>query len=258
MKNALSLFLVLALLVPTTTAVAQNGGYVNQPVNADCSGYGSFHLHVEINIPNGSYTASMFDGNSITTIFGNSLLDTIISAKPGMISTDFVFMDSTGMTLITIENANVLIEPDCDISASCVENQTVVTASNGEVAWHINNLPADTSETYVLNETSYVVAYGSLSGEPLDSLAVLDTCGTTAVHESVRPTLPSVYPNPASGSVTVSHRGMTSYTIYNKMGQVVRSAQANESVLVDLSDIPSGIYFATTSTNSEPVKFMVE
>ena len=59
----------------------------------------------------------------------------------------------------------------------------------------------------------------------------------------------SLYPNPASGSFTVEAEGMTSITIVNVMGQTVLTLQAEaDSQTFDVSNLPSGVYFARIAT----------
>ena len=60
----------------------------------------------------------------------------------------------------------------------------------------------------------------------------------------------NVYPNPTAGDVTVECENMNSITIYNSLGQVVRtiSVDAN-SKTVSTSDMPSGVYIFNIINN---------
>lgn len=75
----------------------------------------------------------------------------------------------------------------------------------------------------------------------------------TGVNQINRNTEVSIYPNPVNHSFTISGvRGDVVINIYNSQGQFVRSANAATSI--DVSDLPSGLYFYQLSQNENLVK----
>ena len=85
-----------------------------------------------------------------------------------------------------------------------------------------------------------------------------DLFGYDAVEENVENnTMISVYPNPASGSMSVSLNQNETVVISNMMGQVVKSFEGHVGVNnVDLSNLSSGVYFI--SAGSATQKFVVK
>lgn len=78
----------------------------------------------------------------------------------------------------------------------------------------------------------------------------------TGVAEPETERLFSLYPNPASQSIVISHQsivnGMCELNIYNATGQLVYSAiLCNNKQQVDLSNLSSGVYTAELHTSSE-------
>lgn len=60
-----------------------------------------------------------------------------------------------------------------------------------------------------------------------------------------------VYPNPAEGIVNVTAEGLQDITVIDMMGRVVSQTSASQSAMtVDLSNIPSGLYFLRVTTEN--------
>ena len=58
-----------------------------------------------------------------------------------------------------------------------------------------------------------------------------------------------LYPNPASGQMTIEADNLTSVRVYNPIGQFVMEVAANDgSAVLDLSDLQSGIYMVKVCT----------
>jgi hypothetical protein len=61
----------------------------------------------------------------------------------------------------------------------------------------------------------------------------------------------SVYPNPASGQVMISAKGLKEVQIVNQAGMVVYQKQLSDNTIrIDLDNIPSGMYFIKVLTNN--------
>ena len=58
-----------------------------------------------------------------------------------------------------------------------------------------------------------------------------------------------VYPNPAEGFVNVAAEGLQNITLIDVMGRIVKEQSASQSAtVVDLSSLPSGLYFLRVTT----------
>jgi hypothetical protein len=67
----------------------------------------------------------------------------------------------------------------------------------------------------------------------------------------------SVYPNPASGQVSVTLNNNAEVTVYNIMGQTVMTVEGHAGVnTLDISNLTSGIYFINAGNDTQ--KFVVK
>ena len=74
--------------------------------------------------------------------------------------------------------------------------------------------------------------------------------GLVAV-EDVKETSYSVYPNPVKDVLTVSGEGMKQVTVYNALGQLVKTVNCNDNtVQINVSDLRNGMYFVNVVNNN--------
>ena len=60
-----------------------------------------------------------------------------------------------------------------------------------------------------------------------------------------------VYPNPAEGFVNVAAEGLQNITLIDMMGRIVKEQSASQSAtVVDLSNLPTGLYFLRVTTDN--------
>jgi len=61
----------------------------------------------------------------------------------------------------------------------------------------------------------------------------------------------SLHPNPASDRLTFNPKANGAYTLslYNTLGALVRTVQATGESVVNVSDLPTGVYFAHYTQN---------
>ena len=60
-----------------------------------------------------------------------------------------------------------------------------------------------------------------------------------------------VYPNPAEGFVNVTAEGLQNITLIDLMGRIVKEQSASQSAtVVDLSNLPTGLYFLRVTTDN--------
>ncbi|TPG44467.1 T9SS type A sorting domain-containing protein [Flavobacterium pectinovorum] len=72
-----------------------------------------------------------------------------------------------------------------------------------------------------------------------------NTCKNLGIEDSVFDKV-VVYPNPTKGEVTISNATLEKATVYNTLGQLVRSFtldSANTNNTIDLSGLPRGVYY---------------
>ncbi len=78
------------------------------------------------------------------------------------------------------------------------------------------------------------------------NLEGLIDCGTTAINEPNAPQETSIYPNPATNSITIDRdfSKKQSFQIYSTTGKLMlRGEIGGTNKTIDLSDIPSNVYF---------------
>lgn len=72
---------------------------------------------------------------------------------------------------------------------------------------------------------------------------VLDACATTSIEENNN--LVAVYPNPATTSINVEVNENAVFTLYNVLGEVVKSQNVNQNATINVSDLNEGVYVYT-------------
>jgi hypothetical protein len=74
-------------------------------------------------------------------------------------------------------------------------------------------------------------------------------------HAKLNSTAFSVYPNPASHLVTIELGKTFGYTVYNQLGQIVRSNKTNyQKANIDLTGLAKGIYVIEVQTGKEKLR----
>ena len=75
----------------------------------------------------------------------------------------------------------------------------------------------------------------------------------TDVAESQSETF-GIYPNPATSTLTVENGNATEISIFNTIGQKVKQVTAHaEKTVIDVSDLPNGLYLIKLSGNSTSI-----
>lgn len=99
-----------------------------------------------------------------------------------------------------------------------------------------------------------------LIGYVLRDMQVLVKYGVVGVSETTLSKSPFFYPNPATNLVTVNLgtnvSGNEQVTLYSSDGRVVlklANERKNDTVIVDLKNLPTGVYFLQIQTTSGPV-----
>lgn len=97
------------------------------------------------------------------------------------------------------------------------------------------------SYTWLTNDIYQIleIDYDSAASHPYSAYYYKDAL--SGIQKATKPTSLSVFPNPASGSVTIRSANNDSYSITDQTGTVVKSGMTDEPVI--LSDLTEGIYF---------------
>ena len=133
-----------------------------------------------------------------------------------------------------------------------------ITAQSTQMTVHLNN---GTEHTYYMSETDRVyfddnetlvveiAAYGKgiLSDRyNLDDIRKITCAETESVVEASETKL-SLSPNPVHDSFVLRNlNGKENLRIFSLDGKLVKSVEASESQIVDISDLPMGVYLVKT------------
>lgn len=116
---------------------------------------------------------------------------------------------------------------------------------NGSLSSEAEVLPLDCS----VNEERQITLVDHFV-LPVVCFASCSNCNSVGLESITSPSL-SLYPNPAQSQVqiTSSQSSISSYSIFDMAGQVVRSQKLNEvkSCVINQEEMPAGIYFVQSS-----------
>jgi len=108
-----------------------------------------------------------------------------------------------------------------------------------------HDMEVEPFETY-----SYYVEAVYSDGCTSESSQIEVTTDSEGVSENENMNV-KVYPNPAEGFVNVKAEGLQSIELIDMMGRIVSQTSASHSATtIDLSNIPSGIYFLRVTTET--------
>ena len=128
---------------------------------------------------------------------------------------------------------------------AAIVNNTLLVAcqADGGTGTFVQGDDSDSGDNY----------YTGYSFDMMDLFGI-DGIGEAPVSQN---TQISVYPNPASGQVSVTLNKNAEMTVYNIMGQAVMTVEGHAGVnTLDISNLNSGIYFV--SAGSDTQKFIVK
>ena len=88
----------------------------------------------------------------------------------------------------------------------------------------------------------------------------IEVTGTVAINEEVAEELElSVMPNPASDFISITGLdGIEDITIYNTLGQVVKTAQVSDGETISIEGLSQGVYMLQSEKSAQTIKFIVE
>jgi hypothetical protein len=166
-------------------------------------------------------------------------------------------------TNTSIQSVSINPAPDLNLSSSnpgtiCIGETTTLTANGiGIFAWNTGK-----AASYIVVSptvtTSYTVTLTGTNGcsKTLDiTQDVVDCTGLNSYSNNEKNTL-LIYPNPSNGTFSIEGISNTQLSITNELGQLLKTLTLNENIkqLVDLQDLPAGIYFVTGNQSNHFVK----
>lgn len=134
------------------------------------------------------------------------------------------------------------------------------------ILWFKNDtlLPLITNEDTLLITTSGKYECKVIdpnSNCPLDTTAyaIVYNCGVVGVEERGRELFWTVFPNPASETITIKFTkpGQETIQIFSAVGHLIRSITVSATTKINISDLPGGLYFIRLKNNQcPPLKFI--
>lgn len=118
-----------------------------------------------------------------------------------------------------------------------------------------DNLADETHDVYYGLKAFYVAdngetcesEYATTLNDPEINYIVIDI---TSTKENLEPSL-KLYPNPSNGQIAIEMEGMQNVVVYNALGQVLLSKEANGDVLqLDLSGFEDGLYWMRVNSQN--------
>ena len=146
--------------------------------------------------------------------------------------------DVAGGTITTAANWTAGALPNLNLPPE-VDNQSTMIYIRWVMASNLDINDADVLPSWI---------------SKMDNIFVKGDHIATGLSQSENPNEISIYPNPATGIISVSNFPKGFIDVYNSAGQQVKSADNEETgsnISFDLSDLPRGIYFCRFRTNGE-------
>jgi hypothetical protein len=175
--------------------------------------------------------------------------------------------DPTALTAVLIDlknnsNANSLVLQTVSGGVTTIETIAITAADTAEQSYQID-VP-DPSATWIGSfqlRLRFVNTAGNLDGGSIEvnRIQIVDPT-TLSVKKNVLENV-SVYPNPASGSLTINTLDGANIDIYNVIGKMVKSQEAlSNSHTMDISDLSTGVYFVklTSEGKTATKKLVIE
>jgi len=200
-------------------------------------------------ITEGSEYASI-DENGVITAIGNGTIVVTVTSADGSF-TDTITIVITGQ-IIAVKSITVSVKDNADAIITKKEGtlQLVATiapadATTTEVTWAITegeefaSIDENGVVTAIANGTITVTAT-TIDGAYTDTIEIVIKIENTAGIDNITANNFSVYPNPTTGSVTISAtHNVNVFTVYNTLGQLVKTGKGNT---VNLENAQQGVY----------------
>ena len=243
-------------------------------------GYDQTQEHQEIGTfsatYNCNYNPSTASGNSYLAVYGwtvDPLVEYYIVEDwrnwiPSMAgdATHIGSFDADGSTYDIVENTRVN-QPSILGNATFEQyfsiRRDVRNSGSINISDHFNKWESQGLDMGNMYEVSFVVeGYQNSGSFEFTSLDVIVNSASNITESTLTPINFSVYPNPSSGNVTVKINESLLHgnlKIYTMLGEVIFSQENITNNLIQVSNLESGVYFASVYSNklSYTTKFVV-
>ena len=134
----------------------------------------------------------------------------------------------------------ILIGCSLGVKAQAIELHALVTLNNGQEQQYY--LTEDDLFSFQGQETLIINTQGSTVEINIDDIRKIEFVDVTGTKE-FQTDAPFFYPNPVKKTLIISNieDGQT-VSIYSLEGHLIRQFQAKSNELIDLGDLPSGMY----------------
>lgn len=168
----------------------------------------------------------------------------------------YTVTDSLGESVDVIVVVTEL--PALDVSVSSVPNELTANASGTMYQWvtcpNYDPIIGETNQTLFINQSgdyAVIITHNSTGCSDTSSCYT----GELGINEGSANNL-QIFPNPSSDRVQLSFSGNQStanLTIRNSKGVLVKQDTVTNNEMIDLSNLPAGIYFFELEINQEKV-----
>jgi PKD repeat protein len=156
-----------------------------------------------------------------------------------------------------------------DTATFSVLNINGFLSGTEHILWYRNGLPLTTMTN---EDTLFITMQGEYECKVVNpaSTCPLDTtsysyeysCGTAGIDDSAKETLWSVFPNPASETITIKFTNVAvkdELQFYSVTGSLMKVLDSSERTTHSIADLPKGLYFIRLKSHTDyPLKFIKE
>ncbi|MCE3227092.1 MAG: hypothetical protein K0S32_1643 [Bacteroidetes bacterium] len=139
----------------------------------------------------------------------------------------------------------------------CPDGSATVTVGGGLSPYTYSWSPAAGSASVIgnLSQGCYTVSITDAANCTKTATTCVGVMLPTGIKTVSGTTALSVYPNPAKNNVTIEYATTFAYTLFNQLGQIVKANKNNlGKTLVDLSELPKGLYFIEVQSGKEKLR----
>jgi PKD repeat protein len=220
------------IILPSTAAFTAN-------TNTVCAGE---PVQFTNNSQNASTYSWTFEGASIQT--SSETNPTVTYSNSGTYAVTLIASNSQYADTTT-EQTFITVIPSLPTPIIEANENVLSTSATGNIQWYLNGTPiiGATSNTYQATENgNYSVGVSVDNG--CESISI-NYAVTTVSLSAIESFQVSLYPNPAGDFLYIDWKGSNALqvTLRDAAGRLVITKTLNNSGTLDLSNIPSGIYF---------------
>ncbi len=213
-------------------------------------------------------TVFHFDGanwNSVSSVInGDSIYSLGVNASKLFVGTEGGILISTyngnswSKVNFGLSDAKVtsLVVNGINIYACTTNNDLFSSSDNGNTWMSITDNFTDTiisKKPYGIDVAQFVINDSHIFVGGKNGVWKRPLSEVTEIKENIYNSEVKIYPNPTSGRFTIKGNEIDFISVYNDLGKIVYNALGKEiqSLEIDLSDLPKGIYFIMINGNEK-------